>query len=59
LNEWILCAINDDSAESEFSITPEELATLEVYLDNKNYVSTAKACVSAQKKPFLSLDEVF
>ncbi len=59
LNDWILCSLPSDSAKLEFTITPEELATLEVYLDDESYRSATSACYFAQRKRLLSLDEVF
>jgi uncharacterized protein YwgA len=59
LNDWILCSLPSDSAKLEFTITPEELATLEIYLDEESYRSATSACYFAQRKPLLSLDEVF
>ena len=37
----------------------EELATIDVYLDDENFRSIMEASESAKKKPLLSMDEVF
>jgi len=47
------------AAKQEFVITPEEEATLEIYLDAESYESAIEACNSARTSPLLSLDEVF
>ncbi|MGD6808592.1 MAG: hypothetical protein ACQCN3_02725 [Candidatus Bathyarchaeia archaeon] len=59
LNDWILCSLPENVAKIEFTITPEELATLEIYLDEETYKSVSNACYFAQRKPLLRLDEVF
>lgn len=57
--EIILYRLSSGNAKVEFDITPEELTTLEVYLDNECYRSVMNACESARRKPLLSIDEVF
>jgi hypothetical protein len=59
LNDILLCPVGSDAAKLEFSITPEELATLEIYLDDEIHNSVLNACYSAHRKPLLSIDEVF
>ncbi len=59
MHDLLLCPLGSDLAKVEFTITPEELSTLEVYLDDESYRSVTSACYSAQRKPLLSLDEVF
>jgi hypothetical protein len=59
IGETILYKLPIDKAKVEFDITPEELATLEVYLDNETYGSVMHAFESAKTKPLLSMDEVF
>jgi hypothetical protein len=55
----ILYKLTEQKANVKFEITPEELATLDVYLDDECYRSVMEACESAQKKPLLRFDEVF
>jgi hypothetical protein len=57
--EMILFRLPSEKAKVEFYITPEELATLDVYLDEENYNSVMSAFESAKKKPLLSMDKVF
>ncbi|MCL1970218.1 MAG: hypothetical protein FWF66_01985 [Candidatus Bathyarchaeota archaeon] len=47
------------AADQTFTITPEEEATLEIYMDAESFKSAIAACESARTKPLLSLDEVF
>jgi hypothetical protein len=59
IGEIILFSLSSEKAKVEFDITPEELATLEVYLDDESYRSVMSACESAKRKPLLTMDEVF
>lgn len=59
IGEIILFRLESDQADVEFNISPEELATLEVYLDDESYKSAIDASESAKAKPLLSLDKVF
>lgn len=59
IGDLLLTPMPDSLVKNKFTITPEELATLEVYLDDECYKSAMSACYSAQRKPLLSIDEVF
>ena len=59
IGEIILYRLSSENAKVEFDITPEELATLEVYFDDDAYRSAMHAFESAKRKPLLSMDEVF
>jgi len=59
IGEKILCGLPIEKARMEFDITPEELATIDVYLDDESYRSVMEASESAKKKPLLNMDEVF
>lgn len=59
IGEVIIFKLSSEKAKVEFNILPEELATLEVYLDDENYESVIHASESAKRKPLLSMDEVF
>ncbi len=59
IGETLLYPLPSNKAKIVFNITPEELDTLEVYLDYENYLSTVEATESAKTKPMLRLDEVF
>jgi len=59
LGQRILYKLDEKKARNTFDITPEELATLEIYLDNESYNSAIEASESAKRKPLLSFDEVF
>jgi hypothetical protein len=59
IGEVVLYRLSSEKAKAEFDITPEELATLEVYLDDDAYRSTMHAFESAKRKPLLRMDEVF
>ncbi len=59
IGEIILYRLSSEKAKIEFDITPEELATLEVYLDDNAYNSVMHAFESAKRKRLLSMDEVF
>jgi hypothetical protein len=48
-----------EKAREMFTITPEELATLDIYLDEECYRSIIDACESAKRKKLLSYEEVF
>jgi uncharacterized phage-associated protein len=55
----ILFKINEQKASVKFVMTPEELATLDIYLDKVCYDSIMQASESAKRKPLLSYKEVF
>ena len=55
----ILYGLSSEKAKLEFEIKPEELATIEVYLDTENYNSIMSAIESAKRKPLLRMNEVF
>ena len=57
--EIILFRLASDKTKVEFDIRPEELATLEVCLDQETYGSVMHAFESAKTKPLLSMDKVF
>lgn len=59
LGTKILYKMDEKKAKITFNITPEELATLDIYLDGESYKSAMEASESAKKKPLLSFDEVF
>jgi len=59
LGTIILYKLAEEKAKVKFEITPEELATLDIYLDDESYRSVIEASGSAKKKPLLSFDEVF
>ena len=59
LGQKILYKLTEEKARVKFEITPEELATLDVYLDDESYRSAMEASESARRKPLLKLDEVF
>lgn len=59
LGTKILYKLDERKAENIFYITPEELATLDIYLDDESYRSVMEASESAKRKPLLSFDEVF
>jgi hypothetical protein len=59
IGEIILFGLSSEKAKVEFDIRPEELATLEVYIDKEKYDSVIHAFESAKRKPLLSMDEVF
>ncbi len=59
LGTKILYKLVERKAKTIFDITPEELATLDVYLDDESYRSVIEASESAKRKPLLSFDEVF
>ena len=58
LNELILGSLSGDSVKHDFVITPEEEATLELYLDEECYRSVSHACVLAQSRPFVRINDV-
>jgi uncharacterized protein YwgA len=58
IGEIILYRLSSENAKVEFDIRPEELATLEVYLDDEAYGSAMHAFESAKRKPLLRMDEV-
>jgi uncharacterized protein YwgA len=55
----LLYKIAPKKAEVTFSLTPEELATLDIYLDEECYRSLMNACESAKRKRLLTYSEVF
>lgn len=55
----LLYKLDETKAKVKFEITPEELATLDIYLDDANYRSLLQASENAKRKPFLNFDEVF
>ena len=55
----LLKPIPKEKASRVFTITPAEIATLEIYFDEEAFNSLSKATESAKKKPLLSFDEVF
>jgi uncharacterized protein YwgA len=55
----ILYKLVEEKARTMFDITPQELATLDIYLDDENYKSVMEASESAKRKPLLHFDEVF
>ena len=55
----LLYKLEEEKARETFKITPEELATLDIYLSDESYRSVMQASESAKRKPLLSLDEVF
>jgi uncharacterized protein YwgA len=59
LGTKILYKLDERKAEKVFDLSPEELATLDIYLDDESYRSVMEASESAKKKPLLSFDEVF
>ena len=59
IGQKILYKLADEKATAKFVITPEELATIDVYLDEESYNSFIHASESAKTKPLLRMDEVF
>lgn len=59
LGTKILYKLSEGKAQIIFNITPEELATLDVYLDDESYGSVIVASESAKRKSLLRFDEVF
>lgn len=55
----LLKCIPEDMASETFSITPEEIATLEIYFDTEAYESLVEASKSAKEKRLLRFKEVF
>ena len=55
----LLRRIPEETASETFSITPKEIATLEIYFDAEAYESLVKASRSAKENPLLSFEEVF
>lgn len=55
----LLKRIPRELASKVFSLTPEEVATLEIYFDKEGLVSLIKANKSAKEKPLLVFNEVF
>lgn len=52
-------SIPEEEADEAFSITPQEIATLEIYFDAEAYESLAEAIRSAKEKPFMKSRDVF
>ena len=59
LGTKILYKLVESKAKTIFDITPEELATLDIYFDEENYRSLTQASESAKRKPLLTLEEAF
>ena len=59
IGEIILYRLSSENAKVEFDITPEELATLDIYLDDDAYRSAMNSFESAKRKPLLRMKEVF
>jgi hypothetical protein len=59
IGEIILYRLSSEKAKVEFDITPEELATLDIYLDDEAYRSAMNSFESAKRKPLLRMNEVF
>jgi uncharacterized protein YwgA len=55
----LLYKIDPEKAKVTFSLTPEELATLDIYLDEGRYRSLMEACESVKRKRLLTYSEVF
>lgn len=55
----LLKPIPAGKATNVFTITPSEIATLEIYLEKDTLNSLSKAVESARTKPLLGFDEVF
>jgi len=55
----LLYKLDEEKAKEAFKITPEELATLDIYFDDESYRSVIQAFESAKRKPLLKLEEVF
>lgn len=55
----ILFKIPEEKAGAKFVVTPEELATLDIYLSEHCYRSVIESSEEARRKPFLTYDEVF
>lgn len=55
----LLKPISKEDAIRTFSITPQEVATLEIYFDTEAYESLVEASKSAREKPLLDSTEVF
>lgn len=59
IGQKLLYKLDATKAEETFKISPEELATLNIYLDSESYRSVMQASESAKRKPLLDLEEVF
>lgn len=55
----LLKPIQENAATKVFTLTPSEIATLEIYLEKDTFDSLTKAVESARTKPLLGFDEVF
>lgn len=55
----LLFKIASEKAREIFAVTPEELATLDIYLSEECYRSVMEACESAKRKKLLTYEEVF
>ena len=53
----LLYPLDEKKAREVFSLTPEEIATLEIYFDTKAFKSLAEAC--EDRRPTLTFEEVF
>ncbi len=55
----LLKPIQENAATKVFTLTPSEIATLEIYLEKDTFDSLTKAVESARTKPLMGFDEVF
>ena len=55
----LLYKVDPKKARVTFSLTPEELATLDIYLDEECYHSLMEACESVKRKRLLAYNDVF
>lgn len=55
----LLKPIQENAATKVFTLTPSEIATLEIYLEKDTFDSLTKSVESARTKPLLGFDEVF
>jgi len=55
----LIKAISDEVAKTAFSITREEIATLEIYFDKEAFDSLTQASESAKKEHLLNSHDVF
>jgi len=55
----LLYKMEAEKALVQFQITKEELATLDIYLDDESYRSVMQASEGAKRKSLLPFDEVF
>jgi uncharacterized protein YwgA len=55
----LLYRMDPKKARVSFYLTPQEVATLDIYLDKECYHSLMDACESAKRKRLLTFNEVF